>query len=44
MKLFRDMFFKPKDRDLHRKNGTSVHVSKRDEIEKRKLRKKGLIK
>ena len=37
-------FFRQKDKELDRKDGTSVHISKREEAEKRKLRKKGLIK
>ena len=36
--------FTRKDREIRRKDGTSVHISRREEIKNRKLRKKGMIK
>lgn len=35
---------KRKDQEFERKDGSSVHVSRREEIKTCKLRKKGLIK
>ena len=44
MKLRRKHSLTRKDVEFERKNGSSVHVSRREEIKNNKLRKKGLIK
>lgn len=44
MKLRRKHSFTRKEGEFERKNGTSTHVSRREEIKNNKLRKKGLIK
>ena len=44
MKLLRNLLFRRKDQEFEHKNGTSTHVSRREEIKNNKFRKKGLIK
>ena len=40
----RNHVFPRKSKEFERKDGSSVHVSRREEIKNRKLRKKGVIK
>ena len=44
MKLLRNHSFRRKEGEFEHKNGSSVHISRREEIKNNKLRKKGLIK